>query len=47
MIEYALIVTIVIFAIMVMGPYVLRSINAHFKMWDDQVQDAHNERLTP
>ena len=48
LIEYALIATIVLFGIMIMGPYVLRSINAHFKMWDDQIQDSHNERfITP
>ncbi len=28
-----------------MGPYVLRSVNGHFKMWDDQVQDSFNDRL--
>ena len=47
LVEYALIVIIVIFGIVMMGPYVLRSIQAHFKMWDDQVQDSHNERFTP
>ena len=47
LIEYALIATIVIFGIVMMGPYVLRSIQAHFKMWDDQIQDSHNERFTP
>ena len=44
-IEYSIIAVLVILGVVVMGPYVLRSINAHFKMWDDQVQDSHNERL--
>ena len=28
-----------------MGPYALRSINAHFKLWDDGVQDSFTENL--
>ena len=46
-IEYSLILTLVILGVAVMGPYILRSINAHFKIWDDEIQDSHNERLTP
>ena len=44
-IEYSLIFTLVILGVIVMGPYVLRSINAHFKIWDDEIQDSHNERF--
>ncbi len=28
-----------------MGPYVLRSINGHFKLWDEGVQDSFEENL--
>ncbi len=44
LIEYSLIALLVILGIVVMGPYVLRSINAHFKIWDEEIQDSHNER---
>ena len=29
-----------------MGPYVLRSVGAHFKLWDESVQDSFTEKLT-
>jgi len=29
-----------------MGPYVLRSVNAHFKLWDEGVQDSFTEKLS-
>lgn len=44
-IELAMIVILVVFGIIVAGPYVLRSVNAHFKMWDDAVQDSQDDRL--
>jgi hypothetical protein len=44
-IEYSIILILVVLGIVVMGPYVLRSINGHFKLWDDQVQDSFNDRL--
>lgn len=28
-----------------MGPYVLRSVNAHFKLWDEGVHDSFTEKL--
>lgn len=28
-----------------MGPYVLRSVNAHFKLWDDGVKDSFEESI--
>ncbi len=46
MIEYALIAVLVILGIVFMGPYVLRSVNAHFKLWDEGVQDSFTENLT-
>lgn len=29
------------------GPYLLDSLNAHFKLWDTAVGDSSNDRLTP
>jgi len=45
-IEYALIAARVILGIIFMGPYVLRSIGAHFKLWDTGVQDSFHENLS-
>ncbi len=45
-IEYALIAVLVILGIVFMGPYVLRSVNAHFKLWDEGVQDSFTENIT-
>ena len=45
MIEYVLIVVLVILGIVIMGPYVLRSTNAHFKLWDEGVKDSLTENL--
>jgi len=44
-IEMALVVVLVILGVIVTGPYVLRSINAHFKLWDDSVQDSFDDHL--
>ena len=46
MIEYIFIAILVILGIVIMGPYVLRSVNAHFKLWDESVQDSSTENLT-
>ena len=46
MIEYALIAVLVILGVVIMGPYVLRSVNAHFKLWDEGVQDSFTENIT-
>ncbi|MBF0512262.1 MAG: hypothetical protein HQL13_08060 [Candidatus Omnitrophica bacterium] len=45
-IEYALIIILVVLGILYMGPYVLRSINAFFKLWDDSVRDSYTEHIT-
>src|SRR5476651_1166286 len=45
-IEYALIAILVILGIVFMGPYVLRSVNAHFKIWDTGVQATFKEHIT-
>ena len=45
-IEYSLIAVLVILGIVIMGPYVLRSVGAHFKLWDEGVQDSFTENIT-
>ena len=44
-IEYSALVVLIIVAITVMGPYVLRSINAHFKLWQEAIDDSVNDRM--
>jgi hypothetical protein len=44
-IEYMFIAVLIILGIVFMGPYVLRSINAHFKLWDENVQDSATENI--
>jgi hypothetical protein len=46
MIEYMFIAILVILGVVIMGPYVLRSVNAHFKIWDESVQDSSTENIT-
>ena len=45
-IEYMTIIVLVVTGIVLMGPYVIRSINAHFQALDDQVQDSFQENIT-
>jgi len=45
LIEYALITVLVVMGTVVMGPYVLRSVNGHFKLWDQGVHDSFTEGL--
>ena len=44
-IELAMVTVLIIAGIIVAGPYVLHSVNAHFKLWDDSVQDSLNDHL--
>ena len=44
-IEYSLIAILVILGIIVMGPYVLRSVTGHYQMWNDGVQDSFKENI--
>jgi len=44
-IEYTIIVILVILGIVMMGPYALRSVGAHFKLWDYSVHDSYSESL--
>ena len=39
-IEYTTMIMLVAAAIIVMGPYISRSVNAQLKMWEDKVNDA-------
>ena len=45
-VEYMFIAILVILGVVIMGPYVLRSVNAHFKLWDESVQDSSTEVIT-
>lgn len=45
-IEYIFIAILIILGIVIMGPYVLRSVSAHFKLWDESVQDSSTENIT-
>lgn len=42
-VEYVLLVTLVAVGIIVMGPYVIRAVNAHLKSWDDVVEDSYSD----
>lgn len=44
-IEVAITVILVITAVVAIGPYILRSINAHFKLWDDSVQESFEDQF--
>ena len=39
-VEYSTIIIVVMLGIIVMGPYVIRSVNANLKMWEDAVNDS-------
>jgi len=45
-IEYCTMVALVMVGIVVLGPYVIRSVNAHFKMWEDTTEDAFLDPLS-
>jgi len=45
LIEFMLLVTLVAAAVIIMGPYVIRSWNANMKMWDDSVQDSFTDPI--
>lgn len=45
-IEYVLITILIVFGVIYMGPYVLRSISGHFNLWNDGIQDSFGEHLT-
>src|SRR5689334_12161300 len=43
--EITAVITLVTIVIFFAGPTVIRSINAHFKLWDDSIQDSYNDPL--
>jgi|GEM_PF-4133820 len=43
--ELIAVITFVTVAILVVGPTVIRGINAHFKLWDDTIQDSYNDPM--
>ncbi len=45
-IEYSLLAMLIIVGTIVMGPYVVRSIGAHFKLWQESIDDSINDRMT-
>lgn len=44
-IEYTVLAMLIIVGTIVMGPYVIRSIGAHFKLWQETVDDSVNDRM--
>ena len=42
-IEFSLLMAIVMAAIIMMGPYIIRSWNANMKGWQDSVEDSYSE----
>ena len=42
-IEYCTLAMLIIVGTIVMGPYVIRSVNAHFKLWQESVDDSIND----
>lgn len=44
-IEYCLVATLVAAGIILMGPYVIRAVNAHLRSWEDSVYDSVNDPL--
>jgi hypothetical protein len=45
MVELSFVVLAVIAGIILGGPYLLDSVNSHFKLWDTAVSDSNNDRL--
>ncbi|MBI3601443.1 MAG: hypothetical protein HY209_00890 [Candidatus Omnitrophica bacterium] len=44
-IEYTVMAVLIMLGISVMGPYVLRSVNAHYKLWGEAIDDSVNDRM--
>lgn len=45
MVELSFVVLAVIAGVVLGGPYLLDSLNSHFKLWDSAVSDSNNDRL--
>jgi len=46
-IEFSVVIIVICAAILLMGPYVIRGINAHMKGWEDAVYDSMSDPLMP
>ena len=46
LIEYALLITLMLAGVLVMGPYVIRSWQANVKGWDDSYKDSFQDPIT-
>ncbi|MBF0490549.1 MAG: hypothetical protein HQL15_08020, partial [Candidatus Omnitrophica bacterium] len=44
-IEYTVLAMLIIVGTIVMGPYLIRSINAQFKLWQESIDDSTNDRM--
>ena len=42
-IEYSMIIILVALGIIIVGPYVIRSLNAHLKTWEDVAEDSYSD----
>jgi len=42
--EYSALAMLVVVGVIVMGPYIVRSIGAHFKLWQESIDDP-NDRM--
>ena len=47
LIEYALLAMLVIVGTLVMGPYLIRSVNSHFQLWQESIDDSRHDRMIP
>src|ERR1041385_188555 len=45
LLELAAVITLVTLGIFFAGPTIIRSINAHFKLWDDSIQDSYTDPM--
>ncbi len=43
--EYTAMAMLIIVGVIVMGPYITRSLGAHFKLWQESVDDSVNDRM--
>lgn len=43
--EYTLVITLVVAAVVTMGPYVIRAWNANLQGWDDSIEDSYKDPL--
>lgn len=44
-IEFSTLMILVMIGLIVMSPYIIRSVNAHLKTWEDSVDDSISDPL--